>query len=305
MKVFITGATGAIGRFVVPEMVRAGHVVTALARSDEKAAQVEQQGAQPARVSLFDEAALKDAFAGHDAVCNLATSIPPIAKSSSLKNWQDNERIRREGSETVVNASLAAGVGRVVQESITFMYPDRGEEWIDETVALDANVLGDAVIVAEANAARFTKEGGVGVVLRFGLFYGPGSESTDKFLAAARRHVGPVAGPPKAYQSSIHLEDAATAVVAALGLPAGVYNVADDEPLTKKAYARAVGAAVGKRPWMSLPGRLIRAGGKKSEFMSRSQRISNATIKGASGWTPKYPSAREGWQAIASLKSGH
>jgi nucleoside-diphosphate-sugar epimerase len=299
MKVFVTGATGAIGRFVVPELVRAGHDVTALARSDEKVAQLEQQGARPARVSLFDEAALKEVFAGHGAVCNLATSIPPLAKSALLKNWEENDRIRREGSAAVVNAALAAGVGHVVQESITFMYPDRGKEWIDESVPLEASALGEAVTVAEANAVRFTSEGGVGVVLRFGLFYGPGSEHTEQFLAAARRHVGPVAGPNGAYQSSIHLEDAATAVVAALALPAGIYNVTDDEPLTKKAYARAVGAAVGKRPWMSLPGRLIRAGGNKSEFMSRSQRVSNGAIKAASGWTPKYPSAREGWKEIA------
>ena len=79
---FVTGATGAIGRFVVPELVKAGHVVTALARTDEKATQLERQGARPARVSLFDAAALKDVFAGVDAVCNLATAIPPVAKGA-------------------------------------------------------------------------------------------------------------------------------------------------------------------------------------------------------------------------------
>lgn len=298
MRVFVTGATGAIGRFAVPDLVGAGHDVTALARSDEKAAQLEQQGARAARVSLFDEAALKEAFAGHEAVCNLATSIPPVAKSASMKNWEENDRIRREGSTAVVDAALAAGVGRLVQESITFTYPDRGEEWIDESVPIDPPPYGDAVAVAEQNAARFTREGGIGVVLRFGLFYGPGSDHTEQFLRAARRHIGPIAGSGRAYQSSIHLADAATAVVAALALPAGIYNVTDDEPLTKKAYARAVGAAVGNRPWISLPGRLIRLGGKKSEIMTRSQRVSNAAIKAASDWTPKYPSAREGWEMI-------
>jgi nucleoside-diphosphate-sugar epimerase len=298
MKVFVTGATGAIGRFAVPELVRAGHDVTALARTDEKAVQLEQQGARAVRVSLFDETALKEVFAGHDAVCNLATAIPPIAKAASMKSWAENDRIRQEGSAAVVNAALAAGVGRVVQESITFMYPDRGEGWIDESVPLDAPGIGQAVVVAEQNNARFTQEGGIGVVLRFGLFYGPGSENTDQFLMAARRHVGPVAGPGSAYQSSIHLEDAARAVVAALSLPAGTYNVADDEPLTKKAYAKAIAAAVRKRNWFRFPGRLISLGGKKSGFMTRSQRVSNAAIKAASDWRPKYPSAREGWEAI-------
>jgi nucleoside-diphosphate-sugar epimerase len=300
MKVFVTGGTGAIGRYVVPELVGAGHEVTALARSDAKAAQLEQQGARAARVSLFDEAALREAFTGHDAVCNLATAIPPVAKSAALKNWAENDRIRQEGSAAVVSAALAAGVGRVVQESITFMYPDRGTDWIDETVPLDAPRLGQAVVVAEANNARFTREGGIGVVLRFGLFYGRGSEHVEQFLMAAGRHVGPVAGPGRAYQSSIHLEDAARAVVAGLSLPAGTYNVTDDEPLTKKAYAKAIGAAVGKRNWFRFPGRLISLGGKKSGFMSRSQRVSNAAIKAASDWQPTYPSAREGWKEIVN-----
>ncbi|MEY2452775.1 MAG: hypothetical protein QOD92_2349 [Acidimicrobiaceae bacterium] len=298
MRVFVTGATGAIGRFVVPELVRAGHDVTALARTDEKAAQLEQQGARPARVSLFDETALKEVFAGHDAVCNLATAIPSVAKSSSMKNWAENDRIRREGSTTVVNAALAAGVGRVVQESITFMYPDRGDEWIDESVTIDWPLLGEAVAAAEANAARFTHGGGVGVVLRFGLFYGVGSDHAEQFLMAARWHVGPVAGPRRAYQSSIHLADAATAVVAALTIPAGTYNVTDDQPLTKKDYTLALGAAVGKRPWIRFPGQLIALAGKKADFMRRSQRVSNGAIKAASGWAPTYPSAREGWEAI-------
>ena len=298
MKVFVTGATGAIGRFAVPELVAAGHQVVGLARSDEKAAQLEQQGAAAARVSMFDEAALKDAFSGCDAVCNLATSIPPVAKAASMRNWAENERIRREGSAVVVNAALAAGVGRVVQESITFTYPDRGTEWIDESVAIAPPPLGEAIPVAEGNNARFTSEGGIGVVLRFGLFYGPGSDHTLQFLRAAKRHIAPIAGPGANYQSSIHLHDAGTAVVAALGVPAGVYNVTDDEPLTKKAYAKALGAAVCKRPWITLPGRLVKISGKQAEIMSRSQRVSNAAFKAATDWRPQYPSAREGWKAI-------
>jgi len=298
MKVFVTGATGAIGRFAVPELVAAGHQVIGLARSDEKAAQLEQQGAAAARVSMFDEAALKDAFAGCDTVCNLATSIPPVTKAASMKNWAENERIRREGSAVVVNAALAAGVGRVVQESITFTYPDRGTEWIDESVAIAPPPLGEAIPVAEGNNARFTSEGGIGVVLRFGLFYGPGSDHTLQFLRAAKRHIAPVAGPGSNYQSSIHLHDAGTAVVAALGVPAGVYNVTDDEPLTKKAYAKALGAAVCKRPWITLPGRLVKISGKQAEIMSRSQRVSNAAFKAATDWRPQYPSARDGWKAI-------
>ena len=299
MKVFVTGATGAIGRFVVPELVRAGHEVTGLARSDDKAMQLERDGARAARVSMFDEAALKDAFAGVDAVCNLATSIPPVTKAALANAWAENERIRREGSATVVDAALAAGVGRVVQESITFTYPDRGDHWIDESVPIDPPPLGEAVAVAESNNQRFTASGGNGVVLRFGIFYGPGSSHTEQMLKAARRHIGAVVGKPSSFQSFIHLHDAATAVVAALTLPAGMYNVVDDEPVTKRDAARAIGAAVGKRPWLLLPGRWAALGGKKADIMLRSQRVSNAAIKAASPWAPAYASPWDGWKAVA------
>src|SRR5947208_16460396 len=171
MRVFVTGATGAIGRYVVPELVTAGHEVTGLARSDDKARQLDAQGASAARVSMFDVDELKDAFTGIDAVLNLATSIPPVTKAAGARAWADNERIRREGSTAVVDAALSCGVGRLVQESITFTYPDCGSEWIDESVA-PAPVAGNygGVFVAESNAQRFTDSGGVGVVLRFALF---------------------------------------------------------------------------------------------------------------------------------------
>lgn len=299
MKVFVTGGTGAIGRYAVPDLVAAGHEVHALARSDEKAAQLTAQGAQPVRgVSLFEASQLKEVFSGIDAVANLATSIPPVTKALRAGAWAENERIRTEGSAAVVDAALAAGVGRLVQESITFTYPSSGDEWIDESVPLDVPDAFSSVTTAEANAARFTAGGGIGVVLRFGLFYGRGSSHTDQFVSAAKRHVAPVAGGPDVYQSSIHLADAGSAVVAALSVPAGTYNVCDDEPLTKQEYADALGAALGKRPWVNAPGRLARFTGKQSDFMSRSQRVSNAAFKAASGWTPRYPSAREGWREI-------
>src|SRR4051794_26388889 len=276
MKVFVTGGTGAIGRFVIPALVGAGHEVSALARDGDKAAWLAGQGAHPVRVSLFDAAELAKAFADHEVVANLATAIPPTKDAVKASAWEANTRIRTEGSRAVVDAALASGVRRLIQESISFTYPDGGDEWLDESVAIDPPRGIDAVAVAEGNAVRVTEAGGTGVVLRFGFFYGPGSAHTDEFVRLARRHIGPVAGRLHAYQSSIHLADAASAVVAALDAPPGIYNIVDDEPLTKKEYAQAVGAAVGKRPWIHLPGRFARLAGKKSDVVSRSHRVSNA-----------------------------
>src|SRR5687768_17400367 len=100
MRVFVTGGTGAIGSSTVPALVAAGHQVTALARTPQKAAVLEGQGATPVAVSLFDQAALTDAFAGHDAVANLATALPKSRDFVRAKAWADNHRIRDEGSAT-------------------------------------------------------------------------------------------------------------------------------------------------------------------------------------------------------------
>ena len=293
--VFVTGATGAIGRHVVPQLVAAGHEVTGLARSEEKVAQLSAQGAKAAEVSLFDAGALRDAFAGHDVVANLATSIPQSPRRSA---WAENDRIRTEGSRAVVDAAIAAGVSRLVQESITFPYADNGDAWIDEDTDFDPGTLMTSVVEAESNAARFRASGATGVVLRFGAFYGPDTWHTDTALRFAGRHIGAVIGRRGGYMSSIHLADAGSAVLAALDAPSGTYNVVDDEPMTKREYALALGEAAGARPWVSVPGRAAKLGGSLTEPLARSQRVSNRRFRDVTGWAPRYASVREGLASV-------
>jgi nucleoside-diphosphate-sugar epimerase len=300
MRVFLTGGTGAIGRYALPALVKAGHDVTALTRSAAKAEQVEAAGATPAAVDLFDRDALAEAVAGYDAVVNLATSIPvSMTKSASAKGWDDNSRIRTEGAANLVDAALAHDVRRFVQESIAFAYEDSGDEWIDEDRPLHPAGPVGPVAAAEASARRFAEAGGerVAVVLRFGFFYGLGSAHTEAMLKAARRHVGPSFGPADHWVSSIHLEDGAAAVVAALGAPGGTYNVVD-EPVTWREFAEALGQAVGEAPWLRVPGRLMTLFGERGGTLSRSQRASNRRFREATGWAPRYRSAWDGWPAV-------
>jgi nucleoside-diphosphate-sugar epimerase len=296
----VTGATGAIGRHSVPALVDAGHEVTGIARSAEKRGRLEAAGARAVEVSLFDRLALAEAFAGHDAVANLATHIPPTSRLLVPGAWSENERIRVEGSAAVVDAALEAGVGRVVQESVVMIYADQGEGWIDEDAPVDDYPLARMNLAAEANARRFTESGGTGVVLRFGLFYGPGSAQTDEMLRFARLHVGSVLGSGDGYLSSIHLADAASAVVAALHVPAGTWNIVDDEPLTKHEYADALADAVDGSIWLRSPGRLADLLGDRLTPLTRSVRAGNLRFKQATGWSPRYPSAREGLRAAAT-----
>ena len=297
MRVFVTGGTGAIGGHAVPALVAAGHEVTAMARTADKAALLSAQGAEPVSVSLFDRPALTDALAGHDAVVNLASSLPATSQFVFHRAWRDCHRIRTEGSAAVVDAALAAGVPRLLQESVSMLYADQGDGWIDESMPVDQMPNGVGNNAAEASAHRFTEAGGTGVVLRFGLFYGPGAAHSEQLLQLARYRVGAVLGPARAYVSSIHLADGGAAVAALLGAPAGVYNVVDDEPLTKQAFSDTLAAAVGKRPWLRAPGRAALLLGKRTTTLTRSIRVSNAKLRGATGWAPRHPSAREGWPA--------
>ena len=301
MRVFVTGGTGAIGRHAVPALLAAGHQVSALARTAEKAERLRRWGAVPVHVSLFDRPVLVGAFRDHNAVANLATALPATADFHKASAWAENTRIRGEGAATVANAALDAGVPRLLQESVSMIYRDGGERWIDETWPTDDFPATRSNLAAETSANRFATAGGNGIVLRFGWFYGPGATHSEELLALARRwRLCAVLGGPKGYPSSIHVADAGRAVEAALTIPAGIYNVVDDEPLTKRGYADALAAAAGRKWCLRVPGRLAVLLGNGLTSLTRSLRVSNTRLKSASGWEPAYVSAREGWMAMTS-----
>ncbi len=296
MRVFVTGGTGAIGIHAVPALVAAGHSVTALARGDAKAAVLRSQGAEPVSVSLFDRRGLADALAGHDAVINLASALPSTTAFIRKSAWTECERVRSEGSTTVVDAAADAGVPNMIQESVSMIYRDAGSNWIDEDHPVDHYPISRGNHAAEASARRFA---GTATILRFGVFYGPHAAHSEQILEMAKWHIGFAPGRGSSYISSIHVVDAANAVVAALSAPGGTYNVVDDTPLTKREYADACAAAVGRRIWISGPGRLGLLLGDRLTSITRSLRVSNKRFRDASGWRPRYPSAAEGYRAMA------
>jgi nucleoside-diphosphate-sugar epimerase len=230
-------------------------------------------------------------------VINLATHMP----SSSLRmllpwSWHENDRVRREGSAALVEAALSAGVSRFVQESFAPVYQDGGEQWIDESWPMRPARYNRTVLDAEGSAARFAAGGGEALVLRFADFYGPDALLRE-MIGMVRRGWSPLVGPAGAYWSSVSHEDAASAVVAALDAPAGTYNVCDDDPLTRRQWAEVLADAAGAPRLRLLPAWLTGFGGSAMELLSRSQRMTNAKLKGATGWTPAWPSAREGLRA--------
>lgn len=300
MRVFVLGGTGAVGNYAVPALINAGHEVTALARTPEKAARLQQQRASAITVSMFDEKALTDAFAGHQAVINLASALPEPSQFLSRRAWAQAHRLRTEGSTAVVNAALAAGVDRVIQESVSMLYVDKGSNWITEDDPVDDYPMAVGNHAAEANTRRFAERGRTGLILRFGVFYGPHATHSQQFLSAARLHIAVMLGKADTYISSIHVADAATAAVAALAAPPGTYNVVDNEPVTKKTYAQACAAAIGKTPWLYAPGPAALLLGNRTTSLTRSLRVSNNRFRAQTGWQPTYDNVRTGYAAFAA-----
>jgi nucleoside-diphosphate-sugar epimerase len=283
-RVLVTGATGVLGRRVVPRLVQAGHDVTAAVRSEAKAEAVRAAGATPVLLDLFDRAAVRAAIAGHDSIAQLATSIPSGASAATAEAWRPNDRLRSVAAPLIADAAAEAGVARLIQESITFPYVDGGDRWIDEHHERKYYWGNQCTATAEAGAAGFTATGGVGIVLRFALFMAPDSAHTQGFVAAARRGQFSVPGLAESYVSFIHADDAATAVVAALDAPAGTYNVAEPEPLRRAAHRAALSALVARSD-LEIPFRPTDHD-DDANALARSHRVSSRRFADVTAWTP-------------------
>lgn len=308
MRVFVAGATGVLGRASVRELIAAGHEVRGASRSEANDEVLREFGATPAMTDLFHAASVREAVGDSEAVCHLATKIPSLMRMRRTSAWKENNRLRREGTRHLVDAALAANAQVFVQESISFIYGDHGDNWISEDAPLEPSwpVALDSTIDMEREAGRFAGDGLRTVVLRFGLFYGPDAQSTIDSARLARRRMLPVIGRGDNYFSSVHVKDAARAVVAALDAPGGIYNVCEDEPSTQAQYAAAFTAAIGApKPWR-VPrwlGKLVLGG--PSRYILQSQRVSNRKFNEATGWAPVYPSVRDGFaQVAAELRKG-
>jgi len=289
VRVFVLGATGVIGRRALPALAAAGHTVSALARGPDRAVRVSSLGAEPVEVDPFDEASLVRALARHEAVVNVMTRIPPLSRAALPTAWRENDRLRQEASGSVARAARRAGVGRLVQESIGFLYADGGESWLDEDAAIEPAAQTRSAVDAERNARAF----GDAVVLRFGSFYGPDSDQSAAMVAIARRGLSPLPTHPAGYVSPLWLDDTGTAVTAALAAPAGTYNVADAEPLRAGEFDAALAAAIG-RPRLRAPARPLMRLAPTLRVVARSQRLSTARLREATGWAPSMPSSRDG-----------
>ncbi|HXC23632.1 MAG TPA: NAD(P)-dependent oxidoreductase [Solirubrobacteraceae bacterium] len=306
MRIFLAGATGAIGRRLVPLLIADGHQVTGMTRSPEKAQWLRTVGAEPVVADALDGAAVKAAVreAQPEAVIHQLTALPQrIDPRKMERDFVLNDRLRSEGTRLLVDAARAAGARRIVAQSIAFAYapgPPGTLHRERDPLFLDApkSFRRSARALADLES---TVLGANGIVLRYGYFYGPGSSISSGGSMAqdlGRRRL-PIVGRGTGVWSFIHIDDAARATVAALAQDgSGVYNIVDDDPATVAEWIPALAKAVNApRPWR-VPAPIARliAGGYGVTVMTRGQGASNELAKRELGWQPTHASWREGFQ---------
>ena len=284
-RVFVAGATGVLGRRAVPALGAAGYDVTANVRDDAARHTVEAAGAQATTIDLFDPRAVSEIGAAHDVVVNIATAIPSGARALRSGAWAMNDRLRSAAAANLAAAASTHGC-RYVGESITFPYVDSGEDWIGENVERTYFSGNASTVDAESSAQSVTDSGGIGVVLRFAMFFADDSAHIGTYRSMATRGVFGVTGRLDARISFVHVDDAAAAVVAAVNAPPGTYNVAEPDPVTREAHSSALASSVGRRKLRALPVSAVRLGGAGLDSVSRSNRISSTSLSSATGWKP-------------------
>jgi nucleoside-diphosphate-sugar epimerase len=308
MRVFVAGATGAIGRQLVPRLVAAGHEVHGMTRSATNKALLEELGAVPVIADALDGHRVAEAVGavGPDVIVHQLTAIGPVDTRHMERDFAATNRLRTEGTDHLLAAGRAVGVQRFVAQSNAIVYGRTGaavqteEEAFDPSPASTMRANQEAIRHLEAAVlgARWTE----GIALRYGWFYGPGTgiAPDGEVPELIRRREFPLVGDGGAVWSFIHVADAAEATVAAIEHGRrGVYNVVDDDPAPVAEWLPTLAEQLGAKKPMHVPrlvGRLF-AGEAGVVMMTELRGASNAKAKRELAWRPSHPSWRQGLAA--------
>jgi nucleoside-diphosphate-sugar epimerase len=313
VKVLVSGASGAIGRFLIPQLVQAGHEVVGMTRHQDNANALTELGARGAVVDALDREAVRRVVldAAPEAVIDELTALPRDYNLRDPHLYDANDEIRSKGTPALHDAAREAGVRRFVMQSVAFLYAPEGD-WVKSEGArtwLDAPPpLSRSVRVLHDNEQRITGDPDVeGVVLRYGFLYGPGTyyASDGSIAAQVRKRQFPVVGNGAGMTSFVHLHDAAAATVAALERGRGIYNVVDDEPARARDWLPVYAQAIGARPPRRIPAWVARlVAGKIAGAANTMRGASNAKAKAELGWQPALPSWREGFATALDATVG-
>jgi nucleoside-diphosphate-sugar epimerase len=311
MKVLVAGATGAIGRPLLPQLVEAGHEVVGTTRWEAKADSIRAAGAEPAVVDVHDLAALRTVVsaAKPEVVINQLTSLPAEIDFKDPEALEATNVLRREVAPALAQMAAAAGAGRLISQSVAFFYaPIGGPVKIEEEPLMElpegSALAGGPPALRELERSTLEAPRIEGLVLRYGYFYGPGTyyASDGSTAEMVRRRRFPIVGKGTGIFSFVHVDDAAGATVAALEHgAAGIYNVTDDDPAPISEWLPAYAEAIGARPPRRVPAFLARlvAGREAAGIATELRGADNAKAKRELGWQPSYPSWRQGFGQAA------
>jgi nucleoside-diphosphate-sugar epimerase len=315
VKIFVAGASGVIGRSLVPQLVAAGHDVVGMTRKPQHVQVIERKGARGLVGDVFDRVRLAELMSAErpEVVIDELTDLPRSLGPSGQSQFDGNVRIRTEGARNLVDAARAAGARRIVAQSYAHVYAPVGG-WVKSEV--DPLNLGPDVPEARrrnVGAIRTLEQavletpGIEGVALRYGTFYGPGTAyAADGSIAQLmrQRHY-PIVGNGDGITSFIHVDDAAAATVLAPTGPTGVYNIADDEPARVAEWAPHLAALLGAPSPRHVPSFVIRVLGREHfVYRATEQRgASNAKAKALLEFRPRHASWRQGFEETVVEKA--
>ena len=303
MRVFLTGASGAIGTRLVPQLIGRGHEVIGTTTSPESAERVRALGAEAIVLDLLDPRAVREAVrdAQPEAIVHEATALASVRFTRNLdKSFVATNRLRTEGTDALLAAAREAGVSRFVAQSFAAMRYARTGGWVKtEDDPLDPVPLdGMRDVLAALNHLERAVRGAGGIVLRYGLFYGA---ENDGLVEPVRKRQFPIVGDGAGYSTFVHLEDAAAATVLALDRDGpAIFNIADDEPAPVREWLPVLAEALGAKPPRRVPVWLARliAGDVAVMLATEARGVSSEKAKRELGWTLRYPTWREGFAAV-------
>ena len=303
MKVFIAGASGVLGRRLIRQLTVRGHSVVGQVRSARSESIVQALGGKPRHADLFDAESLAKAAAGCDTVIHAATAIPTKPKTNPA-DWAMNDHIRRKGTRCLAEAAAKIGAKTYVQQSIAWIARPKDDSAFDE----DSPAVPDPAIQSAIDAEAIAREAGAVdgftvAILRGGYFYDHESAHTRMLADGLRKRQMPIIGTGDAVWAMIHTDDAASAFVAvAEQSKNGVWHVVDNELVAVRAFLGEFASRLGAPPPRRTPTWLARwiAGEQAVAYFTRSTRTTNARLRSDFGWTPRYPTYREGFDQIVA-----
>lgn len=301
MRVFVVGATGAIGIRLVPKLVERGHEVIGTSRSPARAERLHALGAEPVALDLLDRQAVRRVVldAKPDAIIHQATALTGLSDFKHFdRSFHQTNRLRTEGTDALLEAAREAGVRRFVAQSFaSYRYAREGGPVKTEEDPLDpapVSAMSETEAAMEHLDRVVTAAGGI--ALRYGGFYGDPQDTT--LIDAVRARKFPVVGSGDGVSSFIHLDDAADATVIALEHDGpAIFNVVDDEPAPIKVWLPELARILGAKPPRHFPKWLARifAGDALVMMATEARGASNAKAKRELGWTPTRPTWRQGF----------